>query len=59
MEQYREVLDDLEEQVEKTEQEFDQVKDMGSSEKQQEAEELINEIKSQISFLEKQMDRKE
>jgi uncharacterized protein YukE len=58
MNDYQEILDDLEKQVEKTENEFEEVKDSGqSSEKQEKAEELIQEIRGQIEFLEEQMDK--
>jgi septation ring formation regulator EzrA len=56
-EDYREVLNDLEQQVEKTEEEFEQVKGETSREKQQKAEELIKQIKGQIEFLEEQMEK--
>lgn len=56
-EDYREVLNDLEEQVEKTEEEFQQVKGETSRDKQKKAEELIKQIKGQIEFLEEQMEK--
>jgi septation ring formation regulator EzrA len=56
-EDYRDVLNDLEEQVEKTEEEFQQVKGETSRDKQKKAEELIKQIKGQIEFLEEQMEK--
>jgi ABC-type Fe3+-hydroxamate transport system substrate-binding protein len=58
MNDYQEVLNDLENQVERTEKEFEEVKDSGeASDKQERAQELMKEIKGQIEFLEKQMDK--
>ena len=58
MNDYKEVLNDLENQVERTEKEFEEVKDSGeTSDKQERAEKLMKEIKGQIEFLEKQMEK--
>jgi len=52
-------LDDLEESFSKTEQEFEKVKEKDSDadvvEKQERAEELINEIRGQLEFLKDQV----
>ena len=57
MNDYQEILNDLEKQVEKTEKEFEDVKDTGKpSDKQKKAADLIQEIKGQIEFLEEQME---
>lgn len=53
-------LDDLEESFSKTEEEFEKVKETDSDadvvEKQERAEELIDEIRGQLEFLKDQVD---
>jgi ABC-type Fe3+-hydroxamate transport system substrate-binding protein len=49
----------LETQVEQTEKEFDEVKENVGSDRQEKAEELIQEIESQIEFLEEQVSEME
>lgn len=57
-EEYEHVLDELEEEVEKTEKEFGGLKDDDiDPEKKELAENLINEIHEQIGFLEEQLER--
>lgn len=57
-EEYENVLGDLESEVEKTEKEFDSIKDSGLKKDQREqAESLIEEIHGQIEFLEEQLQR--
>ena len=57
MNQYRDLMDDLETQVEQTEEEFDSFKGDIEPDKREKAEDLINEIESQIEFLEEQMEK--
>ena len=52
---YEKILDDLEQQVEKTETEFEEVKSEDPTDKEKRAKELIQEIEGQIEFLEEQM----
>lgn len=56
-EDYREILDDLESQVERTEREFEEVAQGDETEKHEKAEELMQEIKGQIEFLEDLMEK--
>ena len=50
-------MDELETQVEQTEEEFDSFKGDIEPDKREKAENLINEIESQIEFLEEQMEK--
>lgn len=59
MSDYRDVLDNLETQVEQTEKEFDEVKGSINGDRKEKAEKLIDEIESQIEFLEDQMSEME
>jgi septation ring formation regulator EzrA len=58
---YRKALDELEHEIEDAEENFEKVKDESADgelqEKQKRAEELMDEIHSQIEFLEEQLDR--
>jgi len=56
---YRDIMDDLETQVEQTEEEFDSFKDQVEPDRREKAEKLMKEIESQIEFLEEQMEKME
>ena len=57
MSDYRDIVDDLETQVEQTEKDFDSFKGDVEPEKREKAEQLIDEIEGQIEFLEEQMEK--
>ena len=59
MSDYRDIMDDLETQVEQTEEEFDSFKDQVEPDRREKAEKLMKEIESQIEFLEEQMEKME